>query len=271
MNLLERMFGFRIVRAHNVALIFEHVHLRRFFRHFQVDCVFDVGANVGQHATMLRRHTGYTGTIVSFEPVPRFADVLRRKAKLDGNWYVENVAIDSSAGEQTFYVMKHDGFSSLHEPCHAEVDIFRSKNVVSEQLTVQTVTLAAMYEKYAALLGFSRPFLKMDTQGHDLAIARGSSETLHKFVGLQSELSIRALYKDTPRYADVIEYYRSQGFELSAFVPNNAGHFPHLVEVDCVMYNTLSLPRDKLLASEPKAAPGSRADGTDEDLPLETA
>jgi FkbM family methyltransferase len=242
--MLEQMFGFRIVRAHNVARIFEQFHLRRFFEHFEIDCVFDVGANVGQHATMMRRHTGYTGTIVSFEPVPRFADVVRRKAKADGNWHVENVAIDKAAGEQKFYVMKHDGFSSLHKPSHREVDIFTNMNVVSEELNVQTVTLAAMFEKYAALLGFKRPFLKMDTQGHDLEIARGSAETLQKFVGLQSELSIKAIYEDTPYYTQVIEFYRSQGFELSAFVPNNAGHFPHLVEMDCIMYNTRYLRRD---------------------------
>ena len=232
------MFGFRIVRPHNVALIFEQVHLRRFFQHFEVDCVFDIGANVGQHATMLRRRAGYRGTIISFEPVPRFADVLRRKAKLDGNWHVENVAIDKTAGEQPFYVMKHDGFSSFHKPCHREVDIFQNKNVVSEELSVRTARLATMYEKYAALLGFSRPFLKMDTQGHDLEIARDCGETLHKFVGLQSELSIKAIYENTPYYSHVIEYYRAQGFELSALVPNNAGHFPHLVEMDCIMHNT---------------------------------
>lgn len=242
--MLEQMFGFRIVRPHNVARIFEQVHLRRFFEHFQIDCVFDVGANVGQHATMMRRHTGYTGAIVSFEPVPRFADVVRRKADADGNWLVENVAIDKATGEQTFYVMKHDGFSSLHKPSHAEVDIFKDKNDVREELKVRTVTLPEMYAKYAAQLGFKRPFLKMDTQGHDLEIARGAGDTLQKFVGLQSELSIKAIYEDTPDYTQVIDYYRSQGFELSAFVPNNAGHFPHLVEMDCIMYNTRYLRRD---------------------------
>ncbi|MDF2810086.1 MAG: hypothetical protein K0S56_1117, partial [Microvirga sp.] len=26
-------------------------------------------------------------------------------------------------------------------------------------------------------------------------------------------------------------------FRLSAFVPNNSGHFPRLIEMDCIMFN----------------------------------
>jgi hypothetical protein len=56
------------VRPRKMALLFEEEHLRRFLRHFEVDCVFDVGANSGQYATMVRERAGYLGPIVSFEP-----------------------------------------------------------------------------------------------------------------------------------------------------------------------------------------------------------
>ncbi len=59
---------------------------------------------------------------------------------------------------------------------------------------------------------------------------------LREFIGLQSELSIKRLYADTPDFVEALAYYRSQGFELSAFVPNNLGHFPVLLETDCIMY-----------------------------------
>ena len=41
---------------------------------------------------------------------------------------------------------------------------------------------------------------------------------------------------------ETIDAYRAKGFELSALVPNNAGTFPILVEIDCVMFRQDALP-----------------------------
>lgn len=56
-----------------------------------------------------------------------------------------------------------------------------------------------------------------------------------RFVGLQSELAIRKLYASSTDYREALSYYESLGFSLSAFVPNNAGHFPLMIETDCIM------------------------------------
>jgi hypothetical protein len=77
----------------------------------------------------------------------------------------------------------------------------------------------------------------MDTQGHDLHVIAGASDCLSKFVGLQSELSLTRIYKETTEFADTLSIYRKHGFKLTALIPNNAGHFPDLNEIDCVMYN----------------------------------
>jgi hypothetical protein len=76
----------------------------------------------------------------------------------------------------------------------------------------------------------------MDTQGHDVSVAVGAGDRLSDFVGLQSELAIQRLYEDVPSYEEALEFYRGRGFELSALVPNNLGHFPRLLEIDCIMF-----------------------------------
>ena len=78
----------------------------------------------------------------------------------------------------------------------------------------------------------------MDTQGNDLAVAQGAGDIITEFVGLQSELAIQKIYDSPTDYKSAIEYFSSKGFVLSAFVPNNPGHFPYLVEIDCIMFNS---------------------------------
>ena len=43
-------------------------HLRNVFDRYRIDVVLDVGANLGQFGTMIRK-AGYRGHIYSFEPV----------------------------------------------------------------------------------------------------------------------------------------------------------------------------------------------------------
>jgi hypothetical protein len=85
-------------------------------------------------------------------------------------------------------------------------------------------------------LASSDPFSRWTTQGHDVAVANGAGDQLSKFVGLQSELAVKRLYDDSPTFEEALDFYRTRGFELSALVPNNLGHFPRLLEIDCIMY-----------------------------------
>jgi len=78
----------------------------------------------------------------------------------------------------------------------------------------------------------------MDTQGYDMEIVVNGRDVLDNFIGLQSELAIKKIYESAVDYRQVISYYEECGFTLSAFLPNNAGHFPLLVETDCLMTNT---------------------------------
>ncbi|MEM9705229.1 MAG: FkbM family methyltransferase, partial [Pseudomonadota bacterium] len=76
----------------------------------------------------------------------------------------------------------------------------------------------------------------MDTQGLDTIVFKSGDSILSRFVGLQSELSFKPLYEGAPMFRETLELYERAGFVLSALVPNNAGFFPYLVEMDCVMF-----------------------------------
>lgn len=213
----------------------EVAHLRQLFKHYSVDCVFDIGANEGQYARMLRNKVGFKGLVVSFEPNPDLVRQLRKDAGDSPNWLIEDVAVSTDDGTATFNIMKRHTFSSLSAPRHDEVDLFTKLNQVTKQVEVRTENLATTMARLRGVHKFQRPFLKMDTQGFDVQIVQAAPDTVREFIGLQSELAVKKLYEDSVDFRDAISVYEKCGFELSAFVPNNAGHFPRLVEVDCIM------------------------------------
>ena len=225
------------MRPQEIALLFEQEHLRRFIDHFKIDCVFDVGANAGQYAAMLRKRAAYSGPIISFEPNPDVAAVLKNKARRDPCWFVEEVALGSSSGRATLNVTVEDQLASLHKPQATETELLAAAAKISRMLDVTVSTLEIELCKYQHKLGFKRPFLKMDTQGHDVQVALGAGTMLSEFVGLQSELAIKRAYANAPNYDEALRFYTDRGFILSAFVPNNALFFPYLIEIDCIMFN----------------------------------
>jgi FkbM family methyltransferase len=243
-NLLERISGNMIIPTHELHLLPERLHLRRLLNYLDVDCVFDVGANAGQYATMLREQVGYRGPIISFEPIPELAASMRKRAARDPNWHVQAMALDREAGTATFNVMRESEFSSLRRPAKNQPETFSASNEVIREIQVERSTVEAQIQHWQSKLGFKRPFLKMDTQGNDLAVIEGAGKSLAEFAGLQTELAILRLYDGSADFSATLTACQEKGFVISAFVPNNEGKFPVLVEVDCIMINKKFAPAD---------------------------
>lgn len=234
---IEYVSGNLVIPPNELHFVHEQLHLRRFFSHFGVDCVFDVGANSGQYATMIRHRVGFKGPIISYEPIPELVNAIRVLSAQDANWQVESLAMDQEAGPAVFHVMASNTFSSLHLPAADQPETFQRSNRVVRDINVERCTIANEFVKWQNKLGFKRPFLKIDTQGNDHAVIKGAGDMLQAFVGLQAELPIQKLYTGSEHMARIIDDCTQRGFELSALVPNNAGHFPALVEIDCIMFN----------------------------------
>jgi FkbM family methyltransferase len=213
------------------------LHLRELLNRLEIDCVLDVGANAGQYRDFLRDKVLYDGPIVSFEPVSRHVEVLRKRSRGDRNWHIEGYALGSSDGQMPINVMVSDQFSSFLEPDHARVKDYAKLNVAchTEAVTVRTldVVLPVLQER----IGFDRPYLKIDTQGFDIEVLRGALNSLPIVKALQTEASVISIYKGMPQYMDTIRYLDELGFDITGLYPVSRDSALRLVEFDCVMIN----------------------------------
>ena len=236
-ELSDRKLAVRLALAGRVHQYPEIQALRRFLSAFAVDCLFDVGANRGQYATMARRDAGYKGMVLSFEPNPAVFAELQKRAAPDRHWHVFNMALSDFDGPASFNIMAADQFSSLKTPSGAQDAIFADRNKVMQTVDMQCRRLDTLLPELVAQHGFKRPFLKMDTQGHDMAVCEGAADILAQMLGVQTELGVRPIYEGGTVYRDMIDWLEARAFLPSAFFANNKGHFPLLVEMDGIFVN----------------------------------
>jgi FkbM family methyltransferase len=212
-------------------------HLRQMVDGLKIDCIFDVGANEGQYARMLRRWVGFRGRIISFEPNPDVLAKLSMASKNDPLWTVEPLALSSVSGKVTFNATSDTQFGSIEKPVDDEQSALRSHLSVTQRIEVESETLESAFVRLRERYGFERPLLKMDTQGHDLSVFRSGINIIENFVALQSELSFLPFYDNVPLFDETLTEYKICKFKLSAIFQNNRGHFPLLREMDCLMVN----------------------------------
>jgi FkbM family methyltransferase len=192
----------------------------------RIDCVLDVGANRGQFAEEIRR-IGYSGLIVSFEPVSTEFQVMQDKFKEDSQWIGYQIALGSTDESKEILIPSLTVMSSILEP------ISKDKNCRSE--TIKIRRLDDFIASFMPGLDKSRIFLKMDTQGYDLEVFKGASGCLDKIQGIQSELSVQPLYKNMPHYLESLETYEAKGFDLYNISVVNRISTGGLLELNCFM------------------------------------
>jgi len=87
----------------------------------------------------------------------------------------------------------------------------------------------------------SNIFLKLDTQGYDLEVLKGASESMVYISGIQSEISCKAIYEGMPTHLESLEYFDSLGYEITGIFPlSHDKEDMSLLEFDCVFKKKFS-------------------------------
>jgi FkbM family methyltransferase len=189
-------------------------------RRKKVNVVLDVGAHRG-HFAMLLRELGYTGRIVSYEPVASSLERLRANAADDPDWMVEGFALGDADEQTEINVAAGPGkLSSLLQGTEYGQERFpnlRAEATHTESIRIRR--LDAVYDQAVAGIAEPRVFMKLDTQGYDLRAWSGAGDVVDELVGLQSEVSCIPLYEGMPHLTEQIETYERSGYAIAGLTP----------------------------------------------------
>lgn len=198
-------------------------------RTYQIDLVIDVGANDGQFSLELRAG-GYSGQIVSVEPMAAAHARLSQVSQGDAGWHVHpRCAIGDRTGLIDLNIAGNSVSSSVL-PMLASHSKAAPESIYQGKESVPLTTLDLIVPKYIGQA--SAPLLKIDTQGYEWQVLDGAKEILPRVRGILMEVSLIPLYEGQHLWRESIERLEAAGFVLWALEP---------VFVDCANGRTLQM------------------------------
>jgi FkbM family methyltransferase len=182
-----------------------------------IHVVFDIGANTGQFATELRAY-GYTGKIVSFEPLPDAYEQLVKLASQDANWIVhERCAVGAEAGSININVAGNSVSSSILPMLTSHLDS-APQSKYTHTVEAKIITLDSIYSQYCK--DKENGFLKIDTQGYEWHVLDGATSSLVACKGLLLELSLVPLYEGQRLWQEFLTRLTNLKLALHAIQPS---------------------------------------------------
>lgn len=183
--------------------------------------VIDVGANIGRWSAAMIAAAHQVGRLEcldlhAFEPSAYTFAILAKA--LDGERVqLVNVAVSERTGSATLYVVAPGGgTNSLHQPVRVE------SGAATEGVT--TTTLDSYVERVAL---DHITLLKIDTEGHDLAVLRGAQKLIasHRISVAQFEYNHRWINARS-YLRDSFELLQPHGYRLGKLTPSGVEFYP---------------------------------------------
>jgi len=146
------------------------------------------------------------------------------------------LALGEKSSVMAINVLAATDLSSFLTPTQDAKRWFGSASRIARTELVQVKRLDDVIDACTDALVMPRIFLKLDTQGFDLSVLNGATRTLERVVGLQTEIAVRALYKDVPLFPENVQRLIGLGFELTGlFGVAREPDWIAQIEFDCVM------------------------------------
>ena len=166
-------------------------------------CFYDVGANIGLYGWLVCSISSTRKTI-AFEPDPQNLELLgmtQALAKLE-NWQVNGIALSDKCGNFSFF---QDSITSATGTLCLD-----DKPWIEKYLGCKTQTIEVKTCTMDEILDSAQwpSLIKIDVEGHELAVLRGGIDTLSKYKPL---IILESL---PPRRSQVVELLCGLGYEF---------------------------------------------------------
>ncbi len=213
---------------------------------YDIDVVFDVGANNGQYGREQMSMGLQNKQLVSFEPLSSAFQKLVANARPFPNWQAVNIGLGATDGQADINIAGNSQSSSFREILPAHTDAAPTSKTIGTE-TVEIRRLDSIIDQYSK--PSDRCFLKLDVQGFEKDVLDGALESLDRVIGLQVEMALTPLYDGETLFPEMTAYLESLGYCMMSvggvFADARTGQF---VQLEGVFYKKSEVGQLKRVA-----------------------
>jgi FkbM family methyltransferase len=173
--------------------------------------VYDIGANVGTW-TRLAKAIFPDASIQAFEPLASHAERFKQNTCTLKNVHLHEVALGPVAGTRELKITNQSDSSSFLGLTPTGSKRFHLKQASCSDVKVERL------DDFAMLNGLAKPdLLKLDVQGFELGVLRGSTKCLEAAMAVVTEVSFQEFYHGQCLFHEIVAALTEFDFNLCAF------------------------------------------------------
>jgi len=194
--------------------------------------IFVVGSNTGVYAANLCQMFP-KAQVFCFEPVPSTFSKLEAWASGTAQVTAVNLALGNHSGELDMHVHEDHTPSSSLLPSTANNTILFPITERQSSVRIKAERLDIFVKDRALDLG-SGALMKIDVQGHELAVLEGARDTLKHIHAVIVEVILDKLYENQSRFEDVFDFMIAAGFRYAGNLDQHYADDGHVMWIDAV-------------------------------------
>lgn len=223
------IFGYAIRKPYNYFSLNNNLE---WLKSYNINTVFDVGANTGQYASFISKILGKDTIVYSFEPIKECFNKLLHLSKKYPNIFPLNYALGESNTKLEMFKNDFTPSSSIMEISRVSVENFP----FTRHQKKESIELKRLDDIYNEFTIKNNVLLKIDVQGYEGKVIEGGIEFISRIPKLIIvETSIKNLYVNEPSFNNIYNKMLSLGFvyigNLDQLYSPITGE---ILQVDCI-------------------------------------
>ncbi len=153
--------------------------------------------------------------IIGFEIEKEVCDQMNSKAAKGIKYFP--FALGENNEKRKLYITENPMCTSLYKPNENLVKLYHELQYMNlkKETEVETITLDSFVDKYSI---DTIDFIKIDVQGAELDIFKGSTKLLNNVLKIVCEVEFIPLYHDQPLFGDITKFLSQYNFMFNKFL-----------------------------------------------------